>query len=60
MRWDENFSSILREKGYKIAWTEVSSKVKPELKDVETRVKFMKDGEEKKLLLEEFLKEEPG
>ena len=55
MRWEENFSAILREKGYKITWREVSSEVKPEVKDIETLVTFMKDGEENELLLKEFL-----
>ena len=58
MRWEENFSSILREKGYKIIWKEAASKIKPEVEDVETYVKFMKDGEEKEFLLKYFLENE--
>ena len=37
MRWEENFTSILREKGYKIIWEQVHDN------DVIVKVEFQKD-----------------
>ena len=51
MRWNDNFSSILREKGYKIIW-------KQENNNVTVEVEFLKSGKMKTVSLDEFLEEE--
>ena len=51
MRWNENFTSILREKGYKIIWTQGNI-------DVEVEVEFYKDGKKHKSALDVFLADE--
>ena len=51
MRWNENFTSILREKGYKIVWTQINT-------DVKVEVEFFKDGRKKKKDLDVFLAKE--
>ena len=52
MRWDENFTSILREKGYKIIWEQDKSD------EVIIKVEFLKAGKITKRILKEFLEEE--
>ena len=44
MRWEENFTSILREKGYKIIWEQNESN------DVIVKVEFKRDGLVSKML----------
>ena len=51
MRWDENFTSILREKGYKIIWEQVEGA------DMIIKVEFVKNGKTKEEPLKKFLKE---
>ena len=58
MWWDENFTSILREKGYKIIWKEEVSKVSPEEEDAKVRAEFRKNGKLEQEDLKLFLKEE--
>ena len=61
MRWDENFSSILMEKGYKIIWTKEKGddeNDEDKFQDVKVKVEFHKDGELKQELLRKFLQDE--
>jgi hypothetical protein len=51
MRWNENFTSILKEKGYKIIWTQGNA-------DLIVEVEFYKDGKKDKKVLDVFLAEE--
>ena len=57
MRWDENFSSILREKDYNIIWTAENGTLENST-DVNVKVEYMKDGKNKSELLADFLKAE--
>ena len=52
MRWDENFSTILKEKGYKIIWKQEDSE------DVDVNVEFQKNGKTEQVSLRYFLEEE--
>ena len=61
MRWDENFSSILLEKGYRIIWTQEKADGEDDennWQDVEVKVEFLKHGELKKESLKTFLRDE--
>ena len=58
MRWDENFSSILREKGYKIIWKKDTHDTDNTDKDVEVFVEFRKNGNLEEKVLEKFLEDE--
>ena len=49
---------MLREKGYKIIWTEESNKKIPEVKDVNIRVEIQKNEKPEEKDLDLFLKEE--
>ena len=51
MRWDENFTAILREKGYKIIWAKEDAK---DNDNVKVSVEFQKDGEIQKRPLRYF------
>ena len=51
MRWDENFTAILREKGYKIIWAKEDAK---DNDNVKVSVEFQKDGEIQKRPLSFF------
>ena len=57
MRWNENFSSILREKGYNIIWTAKNHDNIDECDDVNIEVEFESEGEMERRELEIFLKE---
>ena len=56
MRWNENFTTILREKGYKVIWTLKNDSGK--LEEVHIEVEFMKDSKIERYSLERFLEEE--
>ena len=58
MRWNENFSSILREKGYKIIWKKDKESEESRVDNVKVFVEFRKEGELDEKILENFLKEE--
>ena len=59
MRWEENFSSILREKGYKIIWQQVKNEGRFCFKDVTVKVEFTKNGKiEDPKDLSDFLRDE--
>ena len=52
MRWEVNFTSIIREKGYKIIWEQEESN------EVIVKVEFVKAGKTNRIILKEFLEEE--
>ena len=52
MRWDENFTSILREKGYRIIWEQKKDV------DVAVKVEFVKEGKTTEKILAKFLEDE--
>ena len=56
MRWNENFTSILREKGYNIIWTADDGSL--DSTEVGIKVEFTKDDVIKQVELREFLEEE--
>ena len=56
MRWDENFSSILKEKGYNITWVSNSDKIDASI-DVEVLVEFGNEEEKQERSLRSFLEE---
>ena len=62
MRWDENFASILYEKGYKIIWAqEDTNQEGNEIESpntVEVKVEYKKNGEIKQDSLRDFLRDE--
>ena len=58
MRWDENFTAILREKGYKIIWTQEDATENECSEEVNVKVEFQKDGNLKQEYLRDFLTEE--
>ena len=57
MRWNENFSSILREKGYNIIWTAVNGTLN-DSKDVIVEVEMLKDGVKDRIEIRDFLAKE--
>ena len=57
MRWNENFTSILREKGYNIIWTAGDGSL-CDSADVMIEVEFEKDGGKRKAKLKDFLSTE--
>ena len=58
MRWEENFSTILKEKGYKIIWRQEKSGKDFCYNDVHVYVEFVKDGKTKMVPLKYFLENE--
>ena len=58
MRWNENFSSILRERGYKIIWKKDKNSEESRVENVKVFVEFRKEGKLEEKILEIFLKEE--
>ena len=54
MRWKENFTSILKEKGYNIIWTAPNGKLE-ESTEVKIEVEFEAEGVREPVKLEEFL-----
>jgi hypothetical protein len=58
MRWNENFTSILKEKGYKIIWKQENATDDVCLEDVKVKVEFNKDGKVEKKDLNVFLEKE--
>ena len=62
MRWDENFASILHEKGYKIVWKQEDTNSKGNDSDGsninEVKVEYKKNGEIKQDSLRDFLRDE--
>ena len=58
MRWEENFSTILKEKGYKIIWKKDESETDVESPDVVVEVEFEKDGKTELVPLKYFLDNE--
>ena len=58
MRWDENFSTILREKGYKIIWKQKKGTEKVCHEDISVHVEFYKNGQIEDEPLRDFLKNE--
>ena len=63
MRWNENFTSILREKGYKIIWnhgkySDNGGPNCPNVDDVNIQVEVMKNGEIELMDLQYFLENE--
>ena len=57
MRWSENFTTILREKGYKIIWIHNQNE-NGKNEGVHVQVDFTKNGDIKTYSLEKFLEEE--
>ena len=57
MRWDENFTSILREKGYNIIWNAGAFNLE-EVSEVEVEIEFGNDDTKAKKSLRTFLQEE--
>ena len=57
MRWNENFTSILREKGYNIIWT-ADKGCLDQCPEVKIEVEFIKEGVKKPVELREFLQKE--
>ena len=57
MRWDENFTSILKDKGYNIIWSAESGKFE-DCVEVIVEVEYEKGGQQKYSKLRDFLKEE--
>ena len=55
MRWNENFSTILKEKGYKIIWKQEKGTENVCLKDISVHVEFHKNGQIKEEPLRDFL-----
>ena len=58
MRWDENFASILHEKGYKIIWKQDATSSEDGSDNIEVKVEHQKNGETKQDFLRDFLKDE--
>ena len=58
MRWDENFTAILREKGYKIIWAQEDGTENKCADNVKVTVEFQKDGKIKQVPLRYFLENE--
>ena len=56
MRWDENFSSILKEKGYNIIWS-AGNNILEDSSTVIVEVEFVKDGITDRKMLRQFLSE---
>ena len=56
MRWDENFTSILKEKGYNIVWISNSDET-DNVNDVEVKVEFGSGEEKQQKALRQFLEE---
>ena len=57
MRWDENFTSILREKGYNITWT-ANDGCLDQCQEVKIEVESIKEDVKKHVELREFLQKE--
>ena len=56
MRWNENFTSILKEKGYNIIWI-CNSDETEDCTDVEVKVEFESGKGKQEILLRQFLEE---
>ena len=56
MRWDDNFSSILKEKGYNIIWS-AGNDILKDSASVVVEVEFEKDGKIERKRLRHFLSE---
>ena len=54
MRWDENFTTILREKGYNIMWTTESGSLE-DASDVIIKVEYSKEEKTEEMELKDFL-----
>ena len=54
MRWNENFSTILKARGYNIIWSTESGTLEDAV-DVFIEVEFAKEGENKRMELRDFL-----
>ena len=54
MRWQENFTSILKEKGYNIIWTAPNGNLE-ESAEVKIEVELETEGVKKPVILKEFL-----
>ena len=57
MRWKENFTSILKEKGYNIIWTAPDGNLE-ESTEFKVQVEFEKEGVKEPIILDEFLEKE--
>ena len=58
MRWEENFSTILKSKGYKIIWKQEESKEDSHSQNVVVEVEFQKNGKTEQVPLKYFLENE--
>ena len=56
MRWNENFTTILREKGYKVLWVQKKDETKVE--EFHVKIELKKEGKIEPYTLEEFLEKE--
>ena len=56
MRWDENFTSILKEKDYNIVWIS-NDDITDDCNDVEVKVEFGNGEEKQEKMLRNFLEE---
>ena len=57
MRWNENFTSILREKGYNIIWTADNVSL-DRCTEVKIKIEFWKEDVKKQIELRDFLQDE--
>ena len=64
MIWNENFTSIVREKGYKIIWNQeeirgdIGDSASTNTDDVDIKVEVMKNGKIESMDLNHFLEDE--